>query len=205
MISRLLPAEITLFLCAALLIIGAVALGALDFQGEKRLPPALQGLGVFALVYGILMLTGAASGHSNLLTPLVPEYSEHVLAQRPPSAMFGYASTMTELQDKLDAAHRAHKPALVEFFASWCPDCKKVDQEVLSDPQIRKSMRALTAIRVDVSERNPELARMMEKNHVYGVPSMIFYDRDGKLFNADKMNDEITREGLQKTLDQLVS
>lgn len=206
MMSRILPGNITLFLWAGLLIVSTVAFGTLDFHMPKRLPPILHGINVFALVFGILLLVGAASGHDGFLNPLssiISTSENEAVTSRPPSALFGYTSTMSNLQEKLRAAQKANKPVMIEFFASWCPDCKQVDKEVLSDKSIQKSMRAFSAIRVDVSERNSELAKMMEEYKVYGVPTMIFYDRKGKLFNAEKLNDGITKENLEATLNQL--
>ena len=92
---------------------------------------------------------------------------------------------------------------MVEFFATWCPHCQRVDQEVLTDKKIRSSMKKFVTLRVDVSERNPQLAVIMEKYHVMGVPTMLFFDKNGKRYDADSLEQGITQDGLQQVLNKL--
>ena len=92
---------------------------------------------------------------------------------------------------------------MIEFFATWCPVCKRVDSEVLSDDQIRTSMKSFTTIRVDLSERNPELAKIMETYHVLGVPTFVFFDKQGKQVKLDD-SQEITASYLQSVLTSVV-
>lgn len=200
MLSRVISPAVTMYLWSALLILSAVALGALDFQ--KSIPVILKGIYALTFVFGCILLVGAAKGNNNILFPLLEDGAPSALSQRPPSALFKYADTQVDLDKKLNIAKQQNQAVLVEFFASWCPDCKKVDTQVLNDAEVRKAMHAITAIRVDVSERNPELAKMMERYNVYGVPTMIFFTRDGKFVpNTDK---EITKQGLIKQINQLL-
>lgn len=204
MLSRILPGNMTLFLWASLLIVSTVALGLLNFNAEKQLPPVIQGASMLAFIYGVLILVGAASGHTDLLHPLqVEQSSEAIDTPRPPSSLFTYVQTLPALQKKIQDAKLAHKPVMIEFFATWCPDCKEVDTNVLSSTEIRKKMKSFSTVRVDVSERNPQLAEIMAKYNVLGVPTMIFIDKQGQLFDADKLNNGITKDGLLATLEQL--
>ncbi len=206
MMSRILSTQTTMFLTASLLIISAVAFGALNFNAEKKLSPALHGISILALVYGITLFIGAASGHDSFLNPLATSNNTAVAAAdapRPPSSLFTYIQTMPELQQKILDSKKDHKPVMLEFFATWCPDCKKVDTDVLSSTEVRQDMKAFTRIRVDLSERNPELATIMKKYNVLGVPTMVFFDKEGNQLNTDKLNNEITKDGLLSTLQQL--
>ena len=205
MIARIIPAEVTMFLWAMLFIVSAVAFGALDFHAEKRLPPVLHGVSVLVLAYGLLLLTGAASGHDNPFNPLQAAYAINSAndTPRPPSSLFTYVQTQSAFKAKLAAAKAEQKPVMVEFFATWCPFCKEVDKNVLSDVDIRKQMTSFVTLRVDVSERNPELASMMEEYHVYGVPTMLFFDKSGKAYPAEGMRDGITINNLSTVLKEL--
>ncbi len=206
MLSRILPGVTILFLWSALFIVSAVAFGALDMQAEKRLPPLMHGVSVLMLVYGVFMLAGAARGGDDFFAPLSMNaaVSNQALTSsiRPASSLFTYVDTLPKLQQKLTAAAQAGKPVMIEFFATWCPVCKRVDAEVLSDKQIRASMKAFTTIRVDLSERNPELAKIMETYHVLGVPTLVFFDKQGKQVQSDE-SQEITVSYLQSVLTSL--
>jgi thiol:disulfide interchange protein DsbD len=205
LLSRILPEQMTIWLSASLLIISSVALGVLDLQAPRRLSGVLHGVAVLAFIYGIFLMIAAASGRDDIFNPLMStlKQDESVLTVRPVSSLFQYVTTSAELQQKLVEAKQAKKPVMIEFFATWCSDCKHVDKEILSDPAVRKQLRQLTAVRVDVSERNPELYKMMETYHVLGVPTMIFYNSHGEQVTASQLGDTMTKENLQKVLASL--
>lgn len=205
MLSRILPGYITMFLTAGLVIVSAVAFGALDFHAERKLSPVMHGASVLALVYGVFLFAGAASGNENLFSPLKPAYSAGTTTnqERPVSSLFTYVQTLPELERKVHEARQAKMPVMIEFFATWCPHCQRVDSDVLTDPAIRKSMKNFVTLRVDLSERDPKLATIMEHYKIMGVPAMVFYDKDGRRYNAESLEQGITRDGLQQVLDKL--
>lgn len=129
--------------------------------------------------------------------------STPALAGKSPASLFTYVDTLPQLQQKLRTAKSEHRPVMIEFFASWCPVCKGVDREILSDDTVQNSMRGFKAIRVDVSETNPDLMRLMQEYQVYSVPTMVFYDKNGNLFQADELSDGISKDSLLSTLKQL--
>tara|TARA_R110000868_G_scaffold15698_27_gene71692 strand:- start:204 stop:707 length:504 start_codon:yes stop_codon:yes gene_type:complete len=147
----------------------------------------------------------AEVGQGHLLSFLQSTSAGKVVvdSERSPSSLFTYVTTQAALDEKLAEAKRQKKPVMIEFFATWCPYCKKVDQNVLSDAAIQASMKDFTTIRVDISEQSFELAQMMETYRVYGVPMLVFFDKEGRPFNASDLNEGITKRRLQSTLDKL--
>lgn len=200
MVSRLLPGVVTLFLWAILLIVSAIAFG--GFAKEKKSHPLVQGISFLALIYGILLLVGAASGNDNVLKPLASvktaQETNHVVT---PGDLFMRVNNITELQKKLQHAKENKRPVMIEFFASWCPSCRALDANVLSDPTIQKHLQNFMAIRVDITNKNPELMKLIEYYHVYGTPTMLFYDRNGQQINSDAFNETETTVG---SLDQML-
>ena len=92
--------------------------------------------------------------------------------------------------------HRAESP--FTFNQNPCSRCFRIAVHDQSE-----YARKLTAIRVDVSERTPELYKMMEKYHVVGVPTMIFYNSHGEQLTETQLNDKMTKENLYLALAKL--
>lgn len=154
-------------------------------------------------ISSLVIVFGIMSGASYALNPFGSSSSAANNDSRTPAALFTYVDSMTSLNQKLSDAKQAKKPVMIEFFATWCPYCKAVDTNVLSDPKIRQLMSDFVTLRVDISENSLELASMMDRYQVYGVPTMIFYDKQGQQYKARNLDDGITKAGLLSTLKKL--
>lgn len=207
MVSRILPGVATLFLWAALLIVSAVAFGALNFKSDKRLNPVLHGLSVLTLLYGVTLFIGATSGHDDIFNPLartVTAANASVInIPQPVANIFSTVTDFSELQKKLNSAKSKHKPVILEFYASWCSSCRELDRNVLSDTRIQQRMQSFESIRVDLTDRTENEMQITEYYHVYGTPTIILFDRDGKEVNTNRFNDGITVDSFDQALKRM--
>src|SRR5574341_850532 len=75
------------------------------------------------------------------------------------------------------AAKAENKVVLIDFFTTWCPPCKKLDQVTWKDESVLAWLRSKTVpLKVD-AEENEELARRFR---VDAYPSLVFVQPDGK-------------------------
>jgi thiol:disulfide interchange protein len=84
----------------------------------------------------------------------------------------------SDLDSATKDAAAANKPLMVEFVASWCPDCHEMAKETWTQPSIAEAMKAYMPVLIDVDAR-PELARQY---HVVAIPSLFILDpKSGKV------------------------
>lgn len=150
---------------------------------------------------GILLASIFVTTHAVAKTTMAGNSMSYNLPSS--ASLFTYVTTPAALQEKLQQAKSMHQPVMIEFFATWCSDCKKVDDEVLSVTDIRNSMKNFSAVRVDVSEPNAAIKQLMKEYGVIGVPTMIFYDKKGDLSSANHLDGSITKDNLQSVLRKL--
>jgi len=60
------------------------------------------------------------------------------------------------------------KPVLLYFHATWCPYCKKLEREVLSDGKVRAYLKDVIKVKID-AEKEVQLA---EKYQVTAFPRL---------------------------------
>jgi thiol:disulfide interchange protein len=90
------------------------------------------------------------------------------------------------------------RPAIVEFTAQWCVNCKILEHTVYrSDPVVQSIHRqGIAAFQVDLTRPDPALERLLASYGGAGLPFLAVLDRDGRevhsfsgLFTSDSLAD----------------
>lgn len=203
MLSRLVPAEAGLAMWSLFAIGLAVWLGAFDAlsadaSGGRRTAKAV---GFAAVIYGIILAIGAASGAGDPLRPLERLAAKDRSATGRAEIAFHSVSDTRELQSRMAAANG--KPSLVYVTADWCVACSIIDRSVLSDPGVRTDLTGLNLIKFDVSDNSPAQRAIMSELQVVGPPTMIFVDGKGRELTGTRLVGDVTRTTLQASAARL--
>jgi thiol:disulfide interchange protein DsbD len=70
-------------------------------------------------------------------------------------------------------------PILVDFYADWCEPCVQMEQQVFSTDDFKKKSKEWVLFRVDATNDAPEIATLLAKYEVAGLPSLRFRRPDG--------------------------
>ncbi|MEQ1822198.1 MAG: thioredoxin family protein [Fimbriimonadaceae bacterium] len=85
-----------------------------------------------------------------------------------------------DLQATLTAAKT--KPILAVFGTSWCHYCKQLDEETLSDSDVKAALQNWEVVKVDAE--STEGRKMAEKYGVSGFPTLVFLKPNGDVVQA---------------------
>ncbi len=186
LLERILPASLTLALWSALLILSAVYLRAMDdlpveATGWARL---WKGVGLLSLTYGVLLLIGAASGGSDPLRPLenvrAGGVSGQAIAVQAHELSFKQIHSLADLQRELDAATRAGKPVMVDFYADWCISCKEMEKYTFGNARVQQALESFVLLQADVTANNEDDKALLKRFGLFGPPGILFFDASGK-------------------------
>ncbi|MBN6739693.1 protein-disulfide reductase DsbD [Acidithiobacillus sp. MC6.1] len=182
LLARVLPGPVSLALWAALAVVSAMYLGALDVMaaGVSGWRRFWKGVGVLLLAYGLVMGLGALSGASDPLRPLTPYTAGPAHQETRPDALhFSVVKTPEALQHALAQANG--KPVLVDYWASWCVECVRMDKVTFADPQVRAALQGRVLIRVDVTKDDAASRALLKRHNLVGPPAFIAVGADGKI------------------------
>ena len=203
LLERILPGPVTLVLWAALLIPSGIFMGALE-RTEKGWPRLWKGIGFLFLVYGIILIIGAASGESDPLRPLqtISNQSINIADSRSESSTkkqtrhlkFKSVNTLDELNQALEKAKTQNQTAMLDFYADWCISCKIFERDTFSDPKVQAALNNTVLLQADLSNLTSEHQAMLDNFGLFGLPSILFFNSDGEEITPARVQGEMNAE-----------
>jgi thiol:disulfide interchange protein DsbD len=205
MLERIIPGPVSLVLWGALLVITAVYLGAfnalsVDADGWSKL---WKGSGVLLLLYGILLVIGGASGSHNIWQPLKLANINNSSVEAASSKMtFSRIRSVAELNQRLT---QTTQPTMLDFYADWCVDCKKMEITTFADNQVKLATKDWQLLQVDVTANTAEDQQLLKQLGVFGPPSLLFFDASGQEYKQYRLVGDVSASELTKHLQSLPS
>ncbi|WP_264770247.1 protein-disulfide reductase DsbD [Coxiella burnetii] len=200
LLARILPGTVTMFLWAALAVGSAIALGALSTT-QTKMQKIGKTLGLFLLVYGIVLATGGLSGNTNPLRPI----SLASLPEKGEGPSFTAVYTLPDVEHQLKMATTKGQPMMIDFYADWCISCKEMEQFTFANQNVQKALAGFRLLRADVT-RNDQGSTVLEKHFgVVAPPTVLFLDPQGKEIPNSRIVGEMSAFRFLKHLENLRS
>jgi thiol:disulfide interchange protein DsbD len=177
LVSPVLPGWAAMLGWAALLIVPAIYLHALDplpanAHGWQRF---WKGIGVVLLIYGTALLLGLLGGARDPLQPLAFLRGATAAAVSP-APTFEKIKSVADLDARLASST---KPVMLDFYADWCVSCKEMEKFTFADPQVAAKMVQFTLLKADVTANNEDDKALLKRFGLFGPPGIIFF-KDGQ-------------------------
>jgi thiol:disulfide interchange protein DsbD len=181
-----------LLLWGAFFIVVGIYMGATQAvpEGVSKWRYLWKGLGTVLLVWGVLALLGGMQGNRDIMQPIDlttisaggGQMAATQSATIAPHDLFIHLENTGQLDEQLAKAKAAGKPVLLDYFATWCTDCRRMEKATFTDPQVQKIMREkFVLLQVDVSDPNNAATEAIKKRYkVFGPPAMLFFDKNGR-------------------------
>jgi thiol:disulfide interchange protein DsbD len=143
----------------------------------------LKGVAVVILIWGTLLLVGAAYGQSDILKPLpLSTGKQRTLSSEAEHVPFTLVNNLEELALKQKQALKEEKLLVIYFYKDTCPVCKKLKATTFQDEKVRAALKKYyIAVRVNITDSaNKESQAIQKKFNIFGSPAFVFFDQEGK-------------------------
>ena len=182
LLERVAPAGFTMSLWAALIIVSAIYMGAIDglTEGSSGWKKLWKGLGVLLLIYGIIILLGLASGNRNVFQPLKGLSNSSGAVTQVEHLSFIQIKGVAGLNAELAKAKAAGKTVMLDFYADWCVSCKEMEALTFADPAVQKALNGVVLLQADVTPNDEKDTELYKHFGIIGPPSIMFFGTDGK-------------------------
>ncbi|MFT6122193.1 MAG: thiol:disulfide interchange protein DsbD [Oleiphilaceae bacterium] len=204
LISRVIPAEVSLGLWAILVGLTATQMGAFDAAkaGWQRIS---KGLGILLALYAAMLTIGAFTGASNPLKPLqmldngsTNNYQQ--ISMQKNKVEFEIIYDLKGLNQHLRIAKEKGLPAVVDFYADWCISCIVMENQVFPLPEIHSKLNQFYLIKADVTENSDKSQALLEHYGLFGPPSILLFNKTGEERDDLRIVGEISKEAFETRL-----
>ncbi|MDP2393916.1 MAG: protein-disulfide reductase DsbD [Methylococcaceae bacterium] len=189
MLSRILPATVTMMLWAMLLILPAIYLSAIDPlpEGSSGWRKLWKGLGLMMLAYGLLLLIGVSMGNNN---PLKPLQGFSVNGQNPVAdskIAFAKVTSVADLTNKIQQANANNQPVMLDFYADWCISCKEMENYTFADSSVKEALANFVVLQADVTNNTDDDQALLAHFNLVGPPGVLFFGLDSQEKTAHRV------------------
>ena len=196
----------SLLLWAALLIMTGFYLFKMSNEGSSELiSSALKALAVISIGWGVLALVGGSlNKNGNILNPLESlQTSNNQYSNNTNALVFEKVTTLTQANSLLESAKQAGQAVMVDFYADWCLDCKRMHRTTYKKESVINALSGWKIIEIDVTETSKDSEEVKRAFNVFGPPATLFYKSNGdeieQLRQYGYMNEEVFLSTIKKT------
>jgi len=178
---------VVMMLWAILFIVSAVYLGALEQikDGASGWKKFWKGLGVFVLVYGLIVMLGGLTGARNVNDPM---HGSSLMGgsgagqSQTKHLNFKRIKSVSDLNAALAQAKAAGKYVMFDYYADWCTYCKTYEDYVFTDPKIQAILnKNFVLIQADVTANDEIDQKLLAHTKVQAPPAILFYDNNNSV------------------------
>jgi thiol:disulfide interchange protein DsbD len=201
LVSPVIPAVVQMLAWAALLIIPAIFLHALDplpanAKGWLRF---WKGIGIVMLLTGAALLIGALAGNRDPLQPLAGLRGQAQAAEAK-KLPFEPVVSLADLETKVLAAGQ---PVMLDFYADWCVSCKEMERFTFADPAVQAKLAGFKLLKADVTANSADDKALLARFGLFGPPGILFFDQSGKELKSVRVVGFQDAAVFLKVLDQV--
>lgn len=199
LLERILPTSVTMLLMAALIIVSAIYMGAIDKlpEGASGWKKLWKGVGLLLLIYGAFYLYGVAAGSKDLIQPL-KGITGSVISTSSGSASTGNHVTFKQIKGEQGLqqalAQNKGKPTMLDFYADWCISCKEMEKYAFTHPEVLTALEGVTTLQTDVTANDKQDQLFLKSLGLYGPPAILFFDETGKEIAGSRVVGEMSGE-----------
>ena len=102
------------------------------------------------------------------------------------SLEFQQVHSYDELQQAL--AQNPKSMAMLDLYADWCIACKEFDHKTFADSKVQAALKDVLLLRIDMTNNSENNRTLMKQLSVTGLPTLIFFNAEGKEIAAQRIS-----------------
>lgn len=156
---------------------------------------------LFAGLWSVMMLVGAAAGGDSPLRPLEVLGGQASATAAVPKPDYIAAKSVEDVDGLIAEAGRQGRWTLVDVYADWCVSCHVIEREVFGDAAVAERLAGMQVLRPDVTGYDTTDQALLKRWQVMGPPALILIGPDGQERRAQRSVGEVDARTFAARLD----
>lgn len=93
----------------------------------------------------------------------------------------------TTLDPALARARAEHRPAMIDFTATWCAGCQELEKRTFVHPTVRQAAARFVAIKVDATVLDDAMQATFNRFNIAALPAIVFVDSQGTVRQSPRV------------------
>ncbi|TMO06743.1 protein-disulfide reductase DsbD [Pseudoalteromonas sp. S558] len=113
---------------------------------------------------------------------------------------FKQVADLAELKEAVAQANDEGRMVMVDLYADWCVACKEFEHYTFPDAKVQSEFSHYQLIQIDLTESDNKTIELMEEYTVFGLPSILFFNTQGKELSTQRVTGFLNAEDFAKHL-----
>jgi len=178
---------------------------------DIKLPLAaslIQAISAVLILWGAMALVGGSQNGSDILNPLeslsLSSGGNSESGGDPRTKLnLTTVTTLAETTSLLQQAKQQGQPVLIDFYADWCLDCKRMHRTTFKSLAVQEALKSWKFIEIDVTDTSDASETVKRHFQVFGPPATLFYNSNGQENSNLRQYGFIKEQDFLKMLSQV--
>lgn len=211
-VNRMVNAETALLLWATLSFALACWVQIIAEASQSAWRYFITALRYMLLAYGLLLTIGALTGADDPLQPLANFSGSPGNTSGPSTATrnkidhgpFMLVKSSADLHREIAQANAAGKTVMLDFYADWCVACFEFAKKTFPVASVQQALANTVLLQANVTDNDDTDRALLQEFAIQGLPSILFFDRDGKELTGSRVTGFMAAEDFAAHLNRIL-
>ncbi|MGV3344508.1 protein-disulfide reductase DsbD [Enterobacteriaceae bacterium LUAb1] len=123
-------------------------------------------------------------------------------ASQPSHLNFTQVSHPQQIQQALQAGNAPI--TMLDFYADWCVACKAFDNNTFTSVDVQSTLQSAQLLQANVTANTPADAEMLKSFQVLGLPTILFFDHQGREIPGSRVTGFMDAQHFSKHLQKIM-